>query len=181
MIELLLGLGEERALAAQPLVRGALAVRERVLEGLEHPAPRAAGRVECAALDERLERALVHGLRVDALGEIPERREGPAVLACRDDRPRRRVADVLDRVQPEADLSLDDGEVARGAVHVWRQHLDPDLAAGVHVEGHAVLGVHHRRDQRGHVLARMGRLQPGRAVRGQRVAGGVGLVERVVL
>ena len=43
-----------------------------------------------------------------------------------------------------------------------------------------VLRVHHRGDQRGHVLGRVVGLQPRRAVGDQRVAGGVGLVERVV-
>src|SRR3954468_11551427 len=96
VLELLLDLGEKRALAAQPLVRGALAVGERVLERLEHPAARGAGRVERAALDQRLERALVHRLRVDALGEVPERGERPALCARRNDRAGGRVADVLD-------------------------------------------------------------------------------------
>ena len=60
-------------------------MRERLLEHGEHPHPRRAGRVERAALDERLERALVDDLRVDALGELPDRRERPALVAGGDD------------------------------------------------------------------------------------------------
>ena len=163
---LLVGLGEERLLPAQALVLRALPVRERVLERLEHPAARAAGRVERPTLDQRLERALVHDLRVDPLGELPERRERRALVTRRDDRPRGRIADVFDRVQPEPDPPLDDREVALREVHVRRQDVDPHLTAGVDVERHAVLRVHHGRDQCRHVLVRVVRLQPGRPVGG---------------
>src|SRR5207244_5331210 len=70
---------EDRALAEQLVGLLLLAPRERLLEADEHPAPRRSGRVERAALDERLERALVHDLRVDALGEVPDRRERSAL------------------------------------------------------------------------------------------------------
>ena len=50
---------EDRALAGEPVGLLAAAPRERRLEHLEHPLARRAGRVERAALDERLERALV--------------------------------------------------------------------------------------------------------------------------
>ena len=66
-------------------------------------------------------------------------------------------------------------------VDVGREHLDPHLVARVDVERHAILRVHHARDQRRHVLARVVRLEPGGAVGDQRVAGGVRLVEGVVL
>ncbi len=56
---------------------------------------------------------------------------------------RRRVPDVLDRLQPEPDLALDDGEVHRRLVHVRWEHLDPHLVARVDVERDAVLRVHH--------------------------------------
>ena len=144
----------------------------------EHPLPRAGQR---AALDERLERALVDDRRVDALGEVPDRLERAALLARADDRAARELADALHGVEAEADLAADDGEVDLRLVHVGRQHLDPELVARVDVERHAVLRAHHGADQRGHVLARVVRAQPGGAVRDQRVAGGVRLVERVVL
>src|SRR6185437_2598761 len=94
---------EDRALPEELVRLLLLPPRERLLEALEHPAPRAAGRVERAALHERLERTLVHDLRVDALGEIPDRRERLALLARPHDRAARRLADVLHRVQTEAD------------------------------------------------------------------------------
>src|SRR5204863_345431 len=82
--------------------------RQRLLHALEHPPPRRAGRVEGPALDQRLQRALVRALRIDPLGEVPQRLERTPLLARRDNRPRRRVADVLDRVQPEPDRAADD-------------------------------------------------------------------------
>ena len=171
---------EERGLAHQPVLRELLPVAERLLEDGEHPHPRLAGRVERAALDERLERALVDDLRVDALREVPDRVERP-VLARRDDPLRGGLPHVLHRVQAEADLALDDGEVDGGRVDVGRQHLDPHLVAGVDVERDAVLRVHDARDERGHVLVGMVRLEPRGAVGDQRVARRVGLVEGVVL
>src|SRR5207253_84345 len=86
---------------------------ERLLETGEHALARRAGRVERAALDERLERPLVHDLRVDALGEVPDRRERPALLPRTHDRAARGLADVLHRVQAESDLALDEGVVLR--------------------------------------------------------------------
>ncbi len=145
------------------------------------PDPAGAGRVERSALDERLERALVHGLRVGALGELPDRLERAALAARPDDRLGRSLSDVLDGVQAEADLAFDDREVGLRRVDVRRQHLDAHLVARVDVERHAVLRVHDGRDQGGHVLVRVVRLEPGGAVRDERVAGGMRLVERVVL
>ena len=92
---------------------------------VEHPEPRGTGRVERSALHERLERALVQHLRVDALGELPDRLERPSVRAHADDRLGRRLADVLHRVQPEVDDAADDREVLLRGVHVRRQHVDP--------------------------------------------------------
>src|SRR5581483_5715174 len=102
---------EDRPLAEQPVGLLALPPRERLLETLEHYPARPRRRIERAAFDERLERALVHDLRIDALREVPDRRERPALLACAHDRAARGLADVLHRVQAEADLALDDGEV----------------------------------------------------------------------
>ena len=79
--------------------------------------PRRGSPVESRAphLISALDRALVDDARVDALAEVPDRRERAAVLARRDDRLDGRVADVLDRVEAEADLALDDDEVVVGA------------------------------------------------------------------
>ena len=140
----------------------------------------AAGRVERAALDQALDRALVDRAGVDPLAEVPDRLELAVRLARRDDRLDRRVADVLDRVEAEADRVAGDDEAVIGGVDVGRQDLDPHLVAAVDEERDLVLGRHHRRDHRRHVLGRVVGLQVGGAVGDQRVAGGVGLVERVV-
>src|SRR5437868_2302598 len=169
---------EDRSLPEAARVVGGVAGAERLVEDLQHRLARAGKR---ARLHERLERALVHDLRVDALGEVPDGGERAAVGAGGDDRPARGLPHVLDRVQPEADLAADDGEVDRRLVHVGRQHLDVELLARVDVVRHLVLRVHHRGDERRHVLARVVRAEPGRAVGDERVAGGVRLVEGVVL
>ena len=175
------GAVEDGGLAGEAVGRGPLPVPEHRVEGGQHAEPRRAGGVERAALHERLERALVEHLRIDALGERPDRLERPALGADSNDRVRGGLPHVLHRVQPEVDDAADDREVLLRRAHVGRQHVDAHLAARVHVERHAVLRVHHRRDERGHVLLRMVRLQPRRAVGDERVAGGVRLVEGVVL
>ena len=67
-----------------------------------------------------------------------------------------------------------------GLVDVGRHDLDAHALRLVDEERHLVLRVHDGRDQRRHVLGGVVRLQPGRPVGDQRVAGRVGLVERVV-
>ena len=90
------------------------------------------------------------------------------------------MADVLDRVEAEADRLAGDDEAVVGGVDVGRQHLDAHLLAAVDEERHLVLGRHHRGDHRRHVLGRVVGLQVGGAVGDQRVTGRVGLVEGVV-
>src|SRR4051794_6910720 len=102
---------EDRALTEQLVGLLRLPPRERVLEAREHPIPRRPGRIERAALHQRLERALVHRRRIDPLGEVPERRERAALLARTHDRATGGLADVLHGVETEADLPFDDREV----------------------------------------------------------------------
>ena len=64
-----------------------------------------------AALDQRLDRLLVDRAGVDALAEVPQRGERPALLARALDRLDGLVADALDRVEAEADVALDDREL----------------------------------------------------------------------
>ena len=73
---------EDRALAHLRVLLGALAGGLRGVQHVEHPAARGAGGLERAALDQRLDRALVHRAAVDALAEVPDARER-AVLAAR--------------------------------------------------------------------------------------------------
>ena len=105
---------------------------------------------------------------------------GPPSSRARLDRLDGREADALHGVEAEADLAVDDHELVVGLVDVRRQDLDPHLLGLRDEERDLVLRVHHRGDQRGHVLGRVVGLQPGGAVGDQRVAGGVRLVERVV-
>src|SRR4051812_49051874 len=50
--------------------------RLRRLQHVEHALARRAGGAEAAALDQRLDRALVHAAGVHALAEVPQGREG---------------------------------------------------------------------------------------------------------
>ncbi len=102
---------EDRRLAREPVGGRALAVAERGLERGEHPEPGRSGRVERAALHERVERALVQDLWVDTLGELPDRGERPTLGTDAHDRVGRRLAHVLHRVETEMDDATDDGEV----------------------------------------------------------------------
>ena len=86
----------------------------------------------------------------------------------------------LTAVRPKRMLAVDHREVGLARVDVRRQHLDAHVGALADVERHPVLGRHHRRDQRRHVLGRIVGAQVRGAVGDQRVAGGVGLVEGVV-
>ena len=151
-----------------------------LVEHQQHPAARIARRIERARADQALQHAARHVLRVDALGDVPDRDEAPIGLARLDDRAHRVLADVLDGAEAEADPPVHHREVALRRVDVRRQHLEPHRLALGDVERHLVLGVHHRRDQRRHVLGRIVGLQVRGAVRDQRVAGGVRLVERVL-
>src|SRR2546430_1066449 len=67
----LLFLAEERALPEQTVRLRPRPPRQRRLERIEHSLACRTGRIQCAALDERLERPLVRSLRVDALAELP--------------------------------------------------------------------------------------------------------------
>ena len=170
---------EDRALAHLRVLLGLLAGRLGRRQDLQHPAPRGAGRVEGAALDQAFDRAFVDGARVDPLAEVPDRVDR-RVRARPQDRLDRRVADVLDRVEAEADRVFGDDEAVVGLVDVGRQDVDPHLRAAVDEERHLVFGVHHRGDHRRHVLGRVVGLEVGGAVGDQPVTGGVGLVEGVV-
>src|SRR5206468_2457523 len=77
---------EDRSLPDLGVELGLLPGGLRLLEDAEHALARIAGGPECAALDERLDRALVDRARIDAGAEVPQRRERPALLARRLDR-----------------------------------------------------------------------------------------------
>ena len=102
---------EDAALADLGVELRLLARGLRLLEDAEHALARGAGGAEGAALDERLDRPLVDRARVDAGAEVPDRPELPTLLARRLDRLDRRVAHALDRIEPEADVALDDHEL----------------------------------------------------------------------
>ena len=91
--------GRRTARRRRPLAAEAAEVEDRALADLrvelrllarrpapdsstvEHAPARGAGRAERAALDQRLDRLLVDGAAVDALAEVPQRRERPSPRA----------------------------------------------------------------------------------------------------
>ena len=171
---------EKVRLARVPIGLRLTARLDRLIEHEQHAAARIARRIERAGANQALQDATRDVLRIDALCDIPDRDEPPVRLARLDDRPHGVLADVLDGTQPEANLALDDREIALRRVDIGWQHLKTHRLALGHVERHFVFGVHHRRDQRRHVLGRIVGLEVGRAVRDQGVAGGVSLVEGVL-
>ena len=90
---------------------GLLAGRLGLLEHRQHALAAGAGRAERAALDQRLDRLLVDRAAVDPLAEVEQVGERTVLLARPLDRLDRRVADALDRVEPEADVAVDDDEL----------------------------------------------------------------------
>src|SRR6266446_2066846 len=93
VLELLL-LAEERALPEQTVRLRPCPARQGRLQRIEHSLPRCTGRVQRTALHQRLERALVRGLRIDALAELPDRAEAAALLPRADDRARCGLPDI---------------------------------------------------------------------------------------
>ena len=140
-----------------------------------------AERVQRADPGERLEHLAVGEPQVDPRAEVGQRPERAALRPGRDDRLDRALADVLDREQPEPDRLALDGELDAGAVDVGRQDLDPHPAALGDRGGDLLLVRAERGQDARHVLDRVVRLEVGRLVGDQAVAGRVGLVEAVAL
>ena len=119
----------------------------------------------------------------DALEQVVEPGERPALAAGLDDRVDGLAADPLDRRQAEMDLPLvGDPELRLPLVDVRRQDLDPHPPAVVDVLDEVLLAlgaVHLRREQGGHELGRVVRLEVGRLEGDEGVRRGVRLVEPV--
>src|SRR5664280_1491058 len=96
---------EDRALPDERVLLDLLPGGLRLLEHREHALAAGARGAQRAALDQRLDRLLVDRAVVDALAEVPQGRELPALLAAAFDRLNRLVADALDGVEAEADVA----------------------------------------------------------------------------
>ena len=160
--------------------------------------PRGLDRVECAALDQRLDRATIHRALVDATAEVDEARERAAGFANRlakrlarrvtrwggrtrlDDRLDRRTAGAFDRAEAEANrLRVDRNESILRGVDIGWQKRDA-VGNRVLVELTHLVGIVHRRRQvRGHERARMVDLKIRGLISDPCVRGGVRLVEAV--
>ncbi len=100
---------EDRALADLGVLLRLLTSRLRLFEYREHAHARCAGGAKGAALDQRLDRLLVHSPAVDALAEVKDVDERP-IRTRGFDRLHGRVADPLYGIQPEADVAVDHHE-----------------------------------------------------------------------
>ena len=142
------GLGRSGVEQAEHVGLTALAIAARGAASLERDldrgerggardAARHERRVECSALDERFEHALVDALGVDARREVEEIGERSAFLACLEERFERRLAETAHGAEAEADLRAarilrDRGAIAALAPLVARgmrvDHLEIDVA-----------------------------------------------------
>ena len=171
-----------------------------LLVNLQQALPGMAETVERAALDQRLDRALVERLDLDPLDEIDERLEGTALVPGSENLLDDALTDVPDRRHSEDDAarggapllaSLGVGAtVPVGVGHRREVHFRPVDVGHLDVDAHeaALVEIHrcglelalHRREQRRQVLDRMVRLQVGDLVRHIAVAVRVRLVKGVV-
>ena len=142
----------------------------------------AAEAVEGAGLDQPFERRLVDGLQIDALAEVEQVLERPALCPRPRDRLGGAAAAALDRRQAEDDLAVAHREVRFAGVDARRQHLDAEPAGVGDVLDHdvalvAVLDL--AGQQRRHELRRVVGLEVGRLVGDVSVGGGMRLIESV--
>src|SRR4051794_28300161 len=88
---------EDRPLADQRVLLGLLTRRLRLLQDREHAFARSSCRAKRTALDQRLDRLLVHGTAIDATAEVPQILKWTALLAGALDRLHGSEAHALDR------------------------------------------------------------------------------------
>ena len=105
--------------------------------------------------------------------------EPTVLLSGRNNGFNRASADILDRGQAETYTIRNHREVFLALIDVGRQHADPKLTAFRKVPHHLVGIAHLTRQQSGHKLGRIVRLEIRRVVRHQRVGRGMGLVEAI--
>src|SRR5439155_12036460 len=137
-------------------------------------------RVERAAVDQRLDRALVEHPRIDPIAEIVEVGERTAAFTLFDQLRRNTLADVAHRRQSEANRVSFAREVAERRVHIGYENGDLELAALAEIDRGLVEIRLHAREQRREIRDRMVRLEPRGLVRDEAVPDTVRLVERVV-
>ena len=89
------------------------------------------------------------------------------------------MADVLDGCKSKADSTFRRSEIRRRDLHVRWDYRNVHLAAFANVLHHVLRLAGLRRQQSGHELHRIMRLQPRRVIGQQRVGRGVRLVEAV--
>ena len=144
-----------------------------------HQLRAASQRIHGAALDERLNDPLVEQVQIDLLAELEDRREFTDRLARRHDRLDCVVTHILHGSQAEADRFSMRREVRVAHIDVGRLDRNAHLATLVDVLHYVVGAARDGRQQRGHKLDRIMRLQIRRLISQQRISGGVRLVETV--
>ena len=181
---------DTRALAEEPDLAGValglprLCLRKRRVQRGHQlgtmPPPSPSERVARARVDQRLDHALVAEPQVDTLAQLHQGAVGPVRVPAREDRFDRPLTHVLDRAQAEADaLVAHHRELEARLVHVGGEDEEAQLARLVDVTHHVVGIADLRRQQRGHELRGVVRLEPRRLVGEHGVRDRVRLVEPV--
>ena len=157
-----------------------------LLDAVDHNAGHAQQRlalkahaVERSGADEVFDRAAVELPACHAAAEILKAAERPVLLSARNKLVYEAAADAFYRNKAEADIVSADGEVGKRLVDIRRQQFYAHLAAFGDVLGYLGAVIEHRREQRGHILARIVFFHVRRAVGYDRVAHRVRLVEGV--
>src|SRR5688500_3701813 len=120
---------EERDLTRLAVALLPLRRRQHRIEAIQLRLTRLAERCGRAALDQRLQYALVAALEIDAPAEVVERLVASGRFARIDDALDRSLADVLHRAEAEADALWSDREPELGFVDVGREDRDAHAAA----------------------------------------------------
>ena len=170
---------EERGLPGGAVALGCARSGDDLPDAREHVVAPLHREVEGAGLDEVLEDLAVDGAPVEASREILERSEFAFRLALADDGLHRAFADVLDRGETVADRVTFGDELEHGPVHIGREDGDAHALAFGDKGGDLVGVVDFVRQDRGHELDRVVRLEVGGVIADEPVGGGVRLVEAV--
>ena len=139
-----------------------------------------ARRIEGARLDERFEGFAVVALRIHAVHEVMQAGIGPVRVALADDFLDHLLTDAAHTRQTETHAFVYGRELQVGRVDVGGKHLHSRSTAACDVVDQLVVVAHVAGQHCGHEFLGVMRLQESRAHNKHRVAGGVGLIERIL-
>ena len=136
--------------------------------------------IQCANLRECFKDTLIRKAKVDAFKELLQRSWRISQTACCNDRLRCASTDILHAEQTEANRISLRLKVEHRVIDVWRQDGNAESAALRDCGRHLLLFAAECVEDTRHVVNGVVRLQVGRLVGDQAVAGRMRLVESVV-